>query len=194
MSEKQETQKKVVGRTVAIAAGVICIILAASLAAAIAYYTVTINDKNAAYDTYASSHSHTNSEYQSYVDTHNHTNSEYDDYVSTHSHNNSDYDSLVSQLNVLKNANVFKVGLKADDERPFLQTPRLHVYGYLFNAGINTANNVRLHVVAIQDAVTAIDTYIDIGAISGQTWTFVDTNVYYSGTALASWTVTPEWA
>jgi hypothetical protein len=48
MSEKSEEkrEKKVVGRTVAIALGIICIALAATLIGAIAYYMPMINDKN----------------------------------------------------------------------------------------------------------------------------------------------------
>jgi hypothetical protein len=62
MTEKV-IEKKVVGRNVAIALGIICIILIVGLGGAMAYYTMTINDKNATYDSYTSTHSHTNSEY-----------------------------------------------------------------------------------------------------------------------------------
>jgi hypothetical protein len=46
MSEPKVNEKKVVGRSVAIAIGIICIILAVSLVGAFAYYMPMINDKN----------------------------------------------------------------------------------------------------------------------------------------------------
>jgi hypothetical protein len=55
--------KKIVGRNVAVALGIVCILLVAGLGGAIAYYTMTINNKNATYDSYVSSHSHSNSDY-----------------------------------------------------------------------------------------------------------------------------------
>jgi len=64
MTEKA-SEKKVIGRNVAIALGIVCIILIVSLGGAMAYYTMTINEKNATYDSYTSTHSHTNSEYDS---------------------------------------------------------------------------------------------------------------------------------
>jgi hypothetical protein len=75
MSEKKVSEKKVVRRSVAIALGGISIILVAALGV-VAYmsYSSTsttsvtslqkqINDLNATYNSYVSSHSHTNSEY-----------------------------------------------------------------------------------------------------------------------------------
>jgi hypothetical protein len=104
------SEKKVVRRNVAIALGIVCILLIAGIGGAMAYYSMVINDKNTAYDTYASSHSHTNSgfntlneTYQDYFGTHSHTNSEYDslnityqNYVATHSHTNAEYDAYVA--------------------------------------------------------------------------------------------------
>lgn len=53
------SEKKVVKRSVAIALGIICIVILVGLAGAIAYYTMTIND----YDSYALGHSHTDSQF-----------------------------------------------------------------------------------------------------------------------------------
>jgi hypothetical protein len=61
------SEKKVVRRSVAIALGIISIILIAGLGGAMAYYTMIVNDKNTTYDSYASNHTHTNSEYDNYV-------------------------------------------------------------------------------------------------------------------------------
>jgi hypothetical protein len=59
--------KRVVGRGLAIGLGIICIILMVGMVGTMAYYTMAINDKNAAYDGYVSSHSHTNSDYNTQV-------------------------------------------------------------------------------------------------------------------------------
>jgi uncharacterized protein YoxC len=59
------SEKKVVGRGVAIGLGIICILLAVGLVGVFAYYTMTLNNKNSAYDDYVSSHSHSNSDYDS---------------------------------------------------------------------------------------------------------------------------------
>ena len=104
---------------------------------------------------------------------------------------NSQIASLQSQIDSLKAAKLVKVNLLANDNRPWFVTPYLHVYGEVCNVGTNTAYNCKLHVVAYQGAVVAIDTYISLGSINGESWTSVASNVYYSGAALTSWTITP---
>jgi predicted nucleic acid-binding Zn-ribbon protein len=84
------SEKKVVKRTVALALGVVCILLIGGLGGAITYYTTTINKKNSAYDAYASTHSYANSDYAG-------LNSTYYNYMTDHAHSNADYNSLVSQ-------------------------------------------------------------------------------------------------
>ncbi len=90
------SEKKVVGRVVAIGLGIICILLAVGLVGVFAYYTMTLNNKNSAYDDYVSGHSHSNSDYDS-------LNSQKNDCASSHSHSNSDYDSLKNQNTNLQN-------------------------------------------------------------------------------------------
>ncbi len=84
------SEKKVVRRTVALALGVICIVLIAGLGGAMAYYAVTINNKDLTYDDYVSTHSHTDSDYNS-------LNSTYHNYMGNHHYNDSEYNSLNSQ-------------------------------------------------------------------------------------------------
>jgi len=223
------SEKKVVSRTTAIALGILCIILLVGTVGAVIYYNNMVNDKNATYNSYVSSHSHANSDfdslqsdyddytashshndsdynslqsdYNNYTTTHSHTDSEYDSYVSSHSHADSEYDSYVSshshtdtEYNSLVASKVVEVGIVATDNRPFLQTPRLHVSGFVCNVGTNTAYNVRLHVVAYQSGgVVAIDTYINIDTIVGESWQPVSGDLFYDGGALTSWTITPEW-
>jgi glucose/mannose transport system substrate-binding protein len=90
------SEKKVVRRTIALALGVTCILLIAGLGGAIAYYTMTISNKDSTYNGYVSTHSHTDSDY-------NALSTQYNDYVSTHSHNDSDYNSLSTQNTNLQN-------------------------------------------------------------------------------------------
>ena len=286
------SQKKLVGRNVAIALGIACIILVAGIGGVMAYYTMQINNKDSTYNDYALAHSHTdagfnalNSTYQDYSGTHSHTDSEYNDYVSNHTHANSEfnssqsdyinyvathhhtdsefdslqstyndyvtnhhhtdseynslqstysnyvsthshtdsdfnslqstynnyianhhhtdseYDSLVTQIANLQNQvnsltapKLIPVNLLSDDNRPLFQTPYLRVHGEVCNVGTNIAYNCKLHVVAYQSGgVTAIDTYITLSNINGESWTSVDSNIYYSGGSLTSWTITPTW-
>jgi len=102
--------------------------------------------------------------------------------------------NLQNQINSLKAPKLISVDLKAEDNRPWFQTPYLHVYGYVCNVGTNTAFNSKIHVVAYQSGgVVAINTYINLGTIYGESWRRVDANIYYSGDALTSWTLTLEW-
>jgi len=101
---------------------------------------------------------------------------------------------LQNQIDTLKAPKLIKVHLMSDDNRPWLGTPYLHVYGYVCNVGTYTAYSSKIHVVAYQSGgVVAIDTYITLGTIYGESWTSVDSNIYYSGSALVSWTLTLEW-
>jgi len=85
------SQKKVVGRNVAIALGIACIALIAGIGGAMAYYTMQMNQKNQEYDSYVAGHTHANSEFNS-------LNSTYQNYVQTHSHTDSEYSSQYSTL------------------------------------------------------------------------------------------------
>ena len=103
---------------------------------------------------------------------------------------NSQISSLNAQVSALEAPRLVKVNVLEDDNRLW---PYLHVYGYICNVASNTAYNCRIHVVAYQSGgVVAIDTYIFIGYIYGYDWRYVDLNVYYSGSALTSWSITPQ--
>ena len=105
---------------------------------------------------------------------------------------------LQNQIDTLKAPKLIKVNLEADDfihVYPWDDASHLHVYGYICNVGTNTAYSSKIHVVAYQSGgVVAIDTYITLGTIYGESWTSVDSSVYYSGSELVSWTLTLEWA
>ena len=173
MNEQKVREKKVIGRSVAIALGIACIILVAGIGGVMAYYTMQINNKNAMYDSYVSAHSHTNTEFNTLQ---------------------SNYTSLNSQVASLQAPKLVKVYLQSDDGGLPFQSRRLHIYGSLVNVGTNPAYNSKLHVVAYISQVVAIDTYIELGRINGESSTYIDQTITYSGgTPLSSWTITPQW-
>jgi len=93
----------------------------------------------------------------------------------------------------LKAPKLSKLSVYVQEVRPLGGTPYLRIYGEVWNVGTDTAYNCKLHVVAYQGAVIAIDTYIELGTIYGEDKKSIDSNVYYSGSALTSWTITPGW-
>ena len=102
-------------------------------------------------------------------------------------------DTLQTQMDTLKEPKLIWANLKADDSRPLFGSPYLHVYGEIVNAGTNTAYNSKIHVVAYQGSVVAVDTYISLGTINGESWVRVDSNVDYTGGAITTYTASPEW-
>ena len=101
--------------------------------------------------------------------------------------------NLQNQIDTLRAPKLIKIKVDEDthDDRPLIGAPYLHVQGIVCNVGTNTAYKCRLHVVAYQSGgAVAIDTYISLGTISGESWRTVDTVVYYGGSALTSWSIT----
>jgi chromosome segregation ATPase len=234
------SEKKVVSRNLAIALGIIVVIVLVGLVAAIANYTSIINDKDSQIQTLANQKNQLQTwlngnitllnqtqrwldgnvtllsqtqtwldgnitYYNSQIDSKNsqitslqnqisNLNSQINSLNTQITNLQNQITDLQNQINSLKAPKLIKVDLRAEDNRPWLQTPYLHVYGYVCNVGTFTAYNSKIHVVAYQSGgVIAIDTYITLGSISGESWTRVDTNVYYSGSALTGWTLTLEW-
>jgi chaperonin cofactor prefoldin len=224
MSEKQE--KKVVGRNVAIALGIICVILAVGLVGVIANYTSIISEKDNSIvtkdsqiqtltsqknqlQTWLDGNETLLSQTQTWLDGNityynsqiNSKNSQITSLQNQISNLNSQINSLNAQITDLENQidslnapKLITVHLMSGDNRPWLGTPYLHVYGYVCNVGTNIAYSSKIHVVAYQSGgVVAIDTYITLGTIYGESWTSVDSNVYYSGSGLVSWALTLNW-
>ena len=138
--------------------------------------------------------------YQNYVSTHSHSNSEYntlENQIATLEAQVSDLQNeianLESQIENLKSAKLIKVNLVGTDNRPLFQTPYLRVTGEVVNVGTYTAYNCKLHVILYQGEVVAEDTYINLGTISGEGWTSVDSKVYYEGESLTAYSITPDW-
>ena len=88
--------------------------------------------------------------------------------------------------------------LGSSDNRDNEDQPFLHIYGVVWNVGTEAAVNWRIHVVAKQGDVVAIDGYINLNTINGyepyQYTSFkeIDERVYYWGTALTEINVTIE--
>lgn len=143
------------------------------------------NSLNSAYNNYTATHTQSDVNYNSLQ-------SAYNSYMSTHTHSDSDYNSLNNQTNALMAPQVINVGLGAFDNRS--QPPSLQVIGYVCNVGVNVAFNVKIHVVAYQGVVMAIDTYITLPNIPGKAAIPVNSPCYYVGAALTpdSWTMTPQ--
>ncbi len=76
------------------------------------------------------------------------------------------------------------------DNRDNSLQPYIHVYGIIWNVGTYPASNCKLPVTAKQGDVEAVDTYINVGTLSGYetnphtSLKEIDQRVYYTGTAL----------
>jgi hypothetical protein len=102
--------KKLVNRNVAIALGIVCIILVAGLGAVLFMgYSPTSGSLQTTFNDYKRTHSHSDSDYNSLST--NNTNlqawlegnaTQYNDYVSTHRHSDSDFNALNSYKNQLE--------------------------------------------------------------------------------------------
>lgn len=196
-------EKKVVGGKVAIALAIMCIVFVGGLGASIASYAAIINSKDKTHQDYVSTHSHTDAEYNSldasyngYMGTHTHSDSEYDTYVADHHHTNEEFNSALTapRLVTVNMTGDDNGPLSYDPLSPLYTTSAFHVYGYVLNAGPNAAYNAEIHVVAYQlGGGKAIDTYITLNTMRGDSWTRVDSNFFYNGDSLISWTITPQW-
>jgi len=208
------SERKVVRRNLAVTLGIICIILAVGLVGVFAYYTMTLNNKNSAYDNYVSNHGIFNSDYdilisqntnlqtqvnqlQAWLDGNktllNQTETWLDDNITYYNsqlvnlqNQNTDLQNQIADLQAPK---LVEVNLKAEDNRPAQQQTYLHVYGYVCNVGTDTAYNATLYVEAFQGVVLTFNTTISLGTINGGNYTSVDSQVVYPGYALTAWQV-----
>lgn len=199
------SEKKVVSRNVAIMLGVIIIVLLTGLAGAVVNYTSIINGKDnilATKDSQIQTLTNQMIQLQAWLDGNK---TVLHDEIQQLQNRIQELEQQSIQLqqqimnmriffNSLMTPKLVKVDLKAYDTRPWLETPYLHVCGYICNVGTYTALNSTVHVVAYQSGgVVAIDTFINLGDIEGESWKHVDSNIYYSGSELVSWTLTLEW-
>jgi hypothetical protein len=129
------SEKKVVRRTDTLALGVICILLIAGLGGTMAYYTMTINNKDSAYNDYVSTHSHTDSDYNS-------LNSTYYNYMGNHHYNDSEYNSLNSSYANLQ-ATTDQLQIWLDGNKTLLNQTQTWLYSNItyYNSQIMNLTN-----------------------------------------------------
>jgi hypothetical protein len=169
--------------------------------------TGLVNDKNAM-QTQIDTLQAINTTYHNYMGNYSHSNFEYKalqlnftSYVDTHSYSNSQYDALINEtealndeIDALKAAKLIKVNFGVQDTRPLLQTPYLIITGEVCNVGFNVALNCRIHIIAKQGLDVALDTYIILGEINGESWISFNEKFYYSGSAITDCTANLEWS
>jgi hypothetical protein len=80
------------------------------------------------------------------------------------------------------------VDLQLSDDRTNSSAPFLHVTGRIHNQGNGTANNITIHVYAIQDVnTTAIDTTKSLESIAAGEYQTIDLSFAYTGKALSAY-------
>lgn len=101
---------------------------------------------------------------------------------------------LENQLNYLKEGPRLVTRLGTQDIRYDYegQIIRFYISGEVWNVGTTIAHNSRLHVTLYQGSTVANDTYIEIGSINPGTHADVASDVFYTGSKLTNWTITPE--
>ncbi len=187
------SQKKVVGRNVAIALGIICIVFVVALIGAVWQYTSIVKDKDAViaskdseYQNYTSTHSHTDSEYNS-------VQSSYSNYLADHSHTNDEYNNLT-------HAWLTTVGLSVTNFNKYWSwdpPSHLTISSYVFNMGTDTAYNCKYHVkVWSSDDTLLLDTTVDLGTIGGRGYVYKTAETPYTGSGdhwsvVLEFTITP---
>jgi prefoldin subunit 5 len=222
MSETQSSEtkpKKMVRRSVAIALGIICVVVVAGLAGTFAYY---VNDKNNTISSLDSQISNLQNQISSLQNQKNTLQTWLDgnetllNQTKTWLEGTIYYSSQISTLNTqiaslqnqisqlsglatnfqsqlanLQEPKLVEVNLVAEDNRTNPSAPYLHVQEYVFNVGKYTAEFWFLRIVAYQSGgATAINTDINLPSIDGESWTSVDSSLYYNGSALTSWNIT----
>jgi hypothetical protein len=88
---------------------------------------------------------------------------------------------------------LINISLSGSDIRPLNQTPYLQVSGYIVNLHQKTAYQSQIRAIAYQGQVLTFDTRINLGTITGENFTLVDSRVYYSGENLTSWDFQLYW-
>jgi hypothetical protein len=173
------SEKKVVSRNVVIGVGALCVVLSIALAYSVVNYALMLRDKDSLIDSL-------NAQIVDLGGQPGQTPSE------------SDKDALIAalqdEIDSLRAAKLISVNLKAEDNRSIVETPYVHVYGYVVNVGNNTADDAKIHVVLQQSGgVVAKDTYINLGSVGGESVVSVDTKVYYEGSAIVLASLVLEW-
>jgi hypothetical protein len=198
-------QPRTTNRNIAIALGTVCVLLIIGWAATLAIYTSLINTKDDLISSDKSlilALSEGKDALQGWLDGNlsllnsqiSRLNQQISDLQNQTASAKAQISDLQNQTKGLKAPRLITVNLVTSDNRPVSGTPFLHVRGYVCNVGIDTAYNSTIHVEAYRVAgILIIDTDIDLGSIAGESWKSVDTDIYYTGNSLTSWTTTLQW-
>ena len=100
---------------------------------------------------------------------------------------------LENQLNYLQEGPRLVTRLGTKDIRYDYegQIIRFYISGEVWNVGTTIAHNSKLHVTLYQGSTIANNTYIEIGEINPGTHADVASDVFYTGSKLTNWTITP---
>jgi cell division protein FtsL len=164
------SEKKMVSRNIAIALGIICIVLAALLVGTITYYESKISSLNSRITTLQSQVASLEAErdrLQSQV-------ASLSDTIS----------SLEREIDSLKAPQLHEVEVYWKDHHPLFGKPYIEIYGSIFNSGVETAHNV-ICTVRIYDKYNTIlkTEEIHLGNIDGKSYKTFDETIEYSGDA-----------
>jgi hypothetical protein len=168
--------KKVVSRNVVIGVGALCVVLSIALAYSVVSYALMLRDKDSLIDSL-------NAQIVA---------------LGGQPQGGGDKDALIAALqdevDSLRAAKLISVDLKAEDNRSVVETPFVHVYGYVVNVGNSTADDAKIHVVLQQSGgVVANDTNVDLGSVDGKSFVSVDAKVYYEGSEILTASMVLEW-
>jgi cell division protein FtsB len=179
------SEKKVVGRSVAIALGLVCILLIAL----IAYFTVTGISAQNSYNNLKDQ----NKQLQTWLDGN-------ETLLNQTQANNT---NLQNQVNSLTAPKLIEMNLTSTDLGALINFSSLNssiyplswlnVKGFSCNVGKSTAYNCTIHVVAYSNSSVAIDTNIILGTMSSYSLVYVDDSLPYYIFPLTNWTITPQW-
>jgi cell division protein FtsL len=179
------SEKKVVSKRLTIGLGALCIILGVALIASVFYYSTALNAKDSDITDlnallYTKNDEVANLSAQ--IDTRNNEISSL----------NSQISSLQSQNDALMAPNLVWSRFDVRIDQGFFM-----ISGGICNTGTETAFDVRLHVVAYAvDGTKVIDSYREVGSLNGKQLVDVrgGLDIYYGGSILDNWTITPEWS
>jgi cell division protein FtsL len=190
MSEKKE---EIVSKKVAIALGVIVMVLFSGIIVVFAYFSSAVSLR----DNIIAVKDEEILSLQSEIETLEEQVSDLQDQVEAQQNQILNLENQLASMHPASTAaRVINVGLGAHDERSNPNEPYLYVSGYVCNVGAETAYNVRLHVTAYRGSVEVINSYYNIvSALGKEDSRYVEAEFYYDGPALTdnSWTMTPEW-
>jgi cell division protein FtsB len=191
MSEKKENM---VSKKVAIALGIIVMVLFTGIIVVFAYYSTAVTLR----DNIIAMKDQEILSLQSEVTDLEEQVTDLQDQVETQQNQILNLQNqLASMTPASTAARVINVGLGARDERSNPNEPYLSVSGYVCNVGSETAYNVRLHVTAYRGSVEVINSYYNVvNALGKEDSKYVEAEFYYpAGSELTynSWTMTPEW-